>query len=261
MAVLRRRATPHYSIGFIITFGSLFAKVYRVSKLFNNKRLKKIQITVADVSWPILVLLAVDGVILGVWQSMSPLVWQRKVLTINAFRMPQESIGVCGIRSPLSTGIFLNPASFGSTQRISMDTPSQPIGGWAFLAPLVVLHVIVLLVGNVMSYRSRNISTKFQESKYIAICMVSNLQILVISIPILIIVGNNPMATTFVRAGVIFLNDLGVLLFIFLPKLGNVHLGWGNEYAGRTTTGGTAGTSQTSSAAITPASQSTTSTV
>lgn len=37
-----------YSIGFTLTFASLFAKTYRVSLVFNNKKLKKITIKTED---------------------------------------------------------------------------------------------------------------------------------------------------------------------------------------------------------------------
>ena len=237
-----------YSIGFIVTFSSLFAKVWRINKIFNNKRFRAVKVTAADVMWPIMLMVAIDGAILGAWQTTSPLTWKRLVTASNAFRMPQESIGICGVRSPSVSGTFLDPSKVDSAERQSPPTDaSEPVGAWAFLTPIILLHAIVLIVGNVLAYKSRRISTRFSESKYIAICMVSNLQILIISIPVLIIVADNPVATVFVRSGVVFLNDLTVLLFIFVPKFGAVHLGWsqedmtGSTASGTTHTGGNKG--------------------
>ena len=48
--------------------------------------------------------------------------------------------------------------------------------------------------------------------KWIAIAMVSNLQVFALGIPVLLITGDDPEASFFVRSGVIFLNDFSVLM-------------------------------------------------
>ena len=42
--------------------------------------------------------------------------------------------------------------------------------------------------------------------------MVSNLQVFALGIPVLLITGDDPEASFFVRSGVIFLNDFSVLM-------------------------------------------------
>ena len=54
--------------------------------------------------------------------------------------------------------------------------------------------------------------------------MFSNIQIFLLSIPILFTVQDSPSAGVLVRCGVIFFNDFGVLLFIFAPKLLTKHM-------------------------------------
>lgn len=65
---------------------------------------------------------------------------------------------------------------------------------------------------------ARNVPTKYSESKYITACMIGNLQVLALGIPVLAMVANTPVTNYFMRCGIIFLNDFGVLLFIFVPK-------------------------------------------
>lgn len=62
-----------------------------------------------------------------------------------------------------------------------------------------------------------------KESKYLAIALFSNLQIFVISIPILIIVGADPSSSLFIRAAVIFINDFAILAIIFGNLIYSVH--------------------------------------
>merc|ERR1712072_798213 len=64
------------------------------------------------------------------------------------------------------------------------------------------------------AYKARSVSTEFSESKYVAIAMASNLQILVLGVPILIMVADSAISNYFVRAGIVFLNDGCVLMLI-----------------------------------------------
>ena len=201
-----------YSLGFVLTFGALFAKIWRVNKIFLNKKLSKIVIKSRDLVLPIFAVLLVDASILLAWTLYNPLKWYRFVLTEDQYHNPLTSIGKC------------------DTAMRHTDTSS----GWLFLTPLALVHVVVLLVGNVLSYRARNIATSFQEGKYIAMAMVSNLQVLGLAIPILLIVADNAAASGFVRSAVIFLNDVGVLSFVFIPKMTSHHFGWNKQAQAQT---------------------------
>ena len=81
---------------------------------------------------------------------------------------------------------------------------------------------------------TRNISTEFQEGKWINMAMVSNLQILVLGIPVLYMVNDQPEVSYVLRCGIIFLNDVGVLMVIFLPKMYTVY--FGSDYDPTSTT-------------------------
>lgn len=75
----------------------------------------------------------------------------------------------------------------------------------------------------IMCYLSRNIPSKYNEGKALSAVIASNMQILLLSIPILIIVGNDPVPSLFVRAVVIWLNDFVVVAIIFGKLIRSVH--------------------------------------
>ena len=53
--------------------------------------------------------------------------------------------------------------------------------------------------------------------------MFSNLQILLISVPVLVIVGKDPTSSLFVQSMVIWLNDFAVVAIIFGNLIYSVH--------------------------------------
>lgn len=62
---------------------------------------------------------------------------------------------------------------------------------------------------------SRNIPTTFSEGRFVSIAIISNLQILVVGVPVLIVVGSEPATSFFVRSVVVWMNDLVVVSLIF----------------------------------------------
>ncbi len=185
-----------YSLGFVFSFSALFAKVTRIAKIFGNRKLNRVSITTADMIKPIAALLLLDGLLLFLWANDddSQLVWVRTATFRDQYDNPVSSTGKCAPRD---------------------DNASN---AWYYLGSILLIHIIVLVWGNIMCYRARSAGTAFAESKYVFIAMASNLQILALGLPILILVHDNPLVNFFVRTGIIFLNDFGVMLLIFIPK-------------------------------------------
>ena len=178
----------------------------------------KVRIRPRDMAAPIFLLLIVDGAILLAWQLMAPLVWKRTVTDWDEkLFAPKKSYGECVPRD-------------GS------------IDSWYFMGPILAIHVIVLIVGNTMAYKSRNIATSFHEGKWITIAMFGNLEVLILAFPIIIIVSTPPPASLFVRSAVVFLNDFGVLICIFMPKILNIAAAT-TDTAASTTSGTSSGES------------------
>jgi hypothetical protein len=202
-----------YSLGFVFSFSALFAKVTRIAKIFGNKKLAKVTITALDMIKPIIGMLVLDGIILLLWSmdEKGKLIWMRIAESEDQYGNPESSNGMC----------------------TSIDGGAA----WLYAGIILGIHVCTLLYGNYMCYKARNAGTAFSESKYVGIAMVSNLQILALGLPILIIVYDNPTTNYFVRAGIIFMNDFGVMMLIFVPKFQLVFFGSDEDVSASTSTG------------------------
>ena len=62
-----------------------------------------------------------------------------------------------------------------------------------------------------------------------SIAMISNLQIFIVGVPILIILGSDPQSSFFVRSVIIWMNDLAVVTLIFGNLMYSVHRQGGNN--------------------------------
>lgn len=184
-----------YSIGFCITFGTLYAKLRRVQALFRGAAaFRRTVVTAKETLLIIGTILAMDVVLLTVWTIVDPLQWQRQVITSDKNGYVLESEGYCTSRH------------------------------WqAFAGAICGLHFLLLLFASYLSYTSRHISTDFSESKYLAIAMISNLQIFLVGVPVLFLVGTDPDSAYFVRSAIIWMNDFVVVALIFGNLMYSVH--------------------------------------
>lgn len=186
-----------YSVGFCITFGTLLAKIRRVWLLFvAAANMERVTVTARETFSVIGLVLLVDLTILVCWTAISPLEWERSIVTADKYNEPLESEGHC-------TGEY-----------------------WAqFGIAIALFHLFLLLAACYMCYVSRDIPTQFSEGKYVSIAMVSNLQIFVVGVPVLVIIGNDPQTSFFVRSVMIFINDLAVIALIFGNLILSVYVG------------------------------------
>ena len=107
--------------------------------------------------------------------------------------------------------------------------PTKSIGtcssnnGLAYLIPLIVIDALMLFYALYLCFVTRKVSSEYQEGTWITASILSILQILVLSIPILVIVDNDNSAFYFVRVAVIFLVSSTVTMLIFFPKMYKLH--------------------------------------
>jgi hypothetical protein len=179
-----------YSVGFCITFGTLFAKIRRIDKIFAMAaKMKRAIVTITQTLQVIGGLLVIDVLILAIWTADDPLVWTREPLTMDVYGHTLSSAGEC----------------------VSASSDK-------YLATIGCLHVFVMAYASYLCYKTRDIPTEFAGGKYVALAMASNLQVFLLGVPVMVIVGNDPSTSFFVRSAIIFLNDFAVVGFI----LGNV---------------------------------------
>lgn len=191
-----------YSLGFSITFGTLFTKIYRVHKIIRHAarmRRKKVSLLSA-IRWIALVLCVDMGVLIA-WQVKDPLVWVRTVTASDKFGIALASFGTC------------------VSDR------------WAyFLGALVGWHFVLVLGASYMCYTTRKVPNQLSGSKGVAIAMISNCQVFLIGGPVLFLIGSDPGTSFFLRSAMIWVNDLAVVLAVF----GELVFGKGAEVSTRT---------------------------
>jgi hypothetical protein len=90
---------------------------------------------------------------------------------------------------------------------------------WVFAGPLLGFHLVLMLVTNVLLLQVRHVTDRYQESKYVAFASMLMFEILIVGFPVMIAVNDSPTATFIVLTGIIALDDIGILCFIFVPKI------------------------------------------
>lgn len=156
-----------------------------------NPDLEEIQITSVDILRFATVLVPMNLFILVTWTLVSPLEWTRVMNDKkDIFERNQESAAVCR-----------------SDHYI-----------W-FASVLCAVNLGFLFVGTCWAFRTRNLATEYNESRYIGITVVALLQTWSMGIPVLIVVRDYPVADFFVKSGLILLSAGAVLCLVYLPKV------------------------------------------
>ena len=204
-----------YTFGFITTFAPLYAKLLRTATVFDlNKSVvssnarssankKKSNNSFASTLRSIAMFWICEFGIVGLMTVVAPLEYRRIPVRYSDMvpGFVVESIGECTSHSGLT---------------------------YVFLASIVGFHIMVLSFVTYYCFKTIHINGAFSEAKHVRIAIFSSLQLLLFSIPVMIILGQNPDPETslFVRSGVIFLNDSSALLFIVCPKIYYIAFGY-----------------------------------
>ena len=185
-----------YSIGFVISFSALFSKTWRVNKILNNPdKFRKLKVTPRDVIAPFIILMSINVIVLMVWTIVEPLKWEIKT---------KGDVDLLQLKEPETYGICVGE----SLERTLL-----------FAGIIAAVDISSLVFANIQAYQCRNISVEYSESQWIAIAMVSIMQVLFIGIPLMVLVIDEPEPQFFVRVGIVFVTSMSTLLLIFLPKV------------------------------------------
>ncbi|GBG32280.1 Metabotropic glutamate receptor-like protein E [Hondaea fermentalgiana] len=173
-----------YGIGFAITFSTMIVKLRRVVKVFRSAaRMKKARgVSLKTAVQVLIFLVAIEAIGLLAWTLTDPLQFVR----------PSDD--------PLNG---------------ACESPHSSIFVWFMAA----YHLGLLMYGAVLSYQCRKVNGVFAEAKYLSLAMVSNLQILVLALPVIKLTANDEQTSMFIRAIAIFLNDFSTCALIFCPKV------------------------------------------
>lgn len=189
----------HISLCLLVFVGTLFGKIRRVYLLFRAAaHMQHATVSAKETILIIGAVLVVDITILTIWTLVDPLEWTRNILVMDQYGNPLESEGHCTCQH------------------------------WvAFAGAIAGLHFLLMGVACYLCYVARDIPTAFSEGKYLTIAMISNLQIFVIGVPVLIILGHESEAGIFVRSAIVWMNDFVVVTLIFGNLMYNAH--WKTE--------------------------------
>ena len=182
-----------YGIGFALTFSALFAKVYRVKVMFASDSadvLKGRTISAQTVLYWVVAAVVAEAVILATWTVDAPLEWTRTCKVEDQYGNCLESSAFCS-----------NPDA------------------WPYLIVLLIVHGSALLYACYLCYAIRNVPTNVAEGGWIAMCIISNFQILVLAVPLLFLVHKFPTIRFVIASLAIFLNDGSVVALVFGPKV------------------------------------------
>jgi hypothetical protein len=80
---------------------------------------------------------------------------------------------------------------------------------WIFAGPLLAFHFLLMVTTNVLLYKVRSISDRYQEQKSIGMASLLMFEILMVGVPVFIAVNDNPSATFIVLLCFIALDDIG----------------------------------------------------
>lgn len=193
------------SIGHMMTTATLVAKIYRVKKLVGacstTQGLRKVRVTITEVAIFILLFISVDAILLIAWSVTDPFQWEIKVTTFDKQGYISEARGQC-------------------------DTQH----GSTLFFPMVIalFHLATLIYANILAYQTSGYH-QISDSKSVAIALFNSIQLLVIVTPLLIVVDGNVAISYFIRTCFVFLNNLGVLMLVVVPKLYLCVLGQGHK--------------------------------
>lgn len=184
-------ATPWiYWPGFTITFSALLTKTWSVYQVYRKPDVDTITLRPFHYAKTLGALLLVNLCVLLTWTFVEPLKWTRvEGESKDAFDRSTDSYATCFE------------------------------AGAPFLLVLQIFNLCMLIVANVLAYKSRDVSIEYQENRYIAISMASMLQAWAMGIPILIVVQDSPQAFFFVRVAIVFVTCSAILLLMFVPKM------------------------------------------
>jgi len=179
-----------YLTGFSLEFSALFAKVWRLKKIFLAKHLKRVRLTAFDMA-PIL-----SGVILvcwflcAVWTAVDPLQWTRRAVAFD------------------SSGYMVNSYAHCSSPAFAQ-----------FYMVMTAFQFGCVLFGMVLCYQTRNVQEDFVENKWITIVLINMMTTMVLTVLLGFFMRQSPSALFAIEVINALMTGFGVLVVMMVPKI------------------------------------------
>ena len=154
------------SFGLQLCFAPLFAKTYRIYRIFGRKKLSVVQLSNRKLMLIVMAILAVEAVLMAVWQAVGPIA----PLTINVTSTTLNSAGHNIINQYTQCGV---PA--GSSM--------------SMFAVICVEKGVLFVFGALMAFTTRKVSSTFNESQGISLSIYNVCFTVGIISPIIIVIN------------------------------------------------------------------------
>lgn len=179
-------ATPWLLIcGVQLIYSSIFCKLYRIDKVLQFRRRK---VTIAQVVWPMASMFLIVLIVLSVWTAVQGFDWVR---TPDDTSTSGESSAKC-----------------------------QGENTVAWFTPIFLLMVFAVLMTAVLVYKTRDIDSMYSETSMISAMILFQVQLLLVTIPLLILVEKMDTITRYVvQVTIFFLLGASSAGFLILPRM------------------------------------------
>lgn len=180
-----------FVIGFGLVFSTIFAKTYRINKiLMSAKKFQRISLSVPQTIFPVAIVFLFNIVMLVSITTLTPITQETSLSDNDEFERPTTQLTTCN------------------------RDEAQPL-----VLTLLFTNTAVLVLALYQTWRARNLSTEFAESKYIAIALLLCIVITALGFPLLSIFKEDPNFDALIKTFCITIYSLSILCFIFLPKM------------------------------------------
>eukprot|EP00529_Nitzschia_sp_RCC80_P008284 CAMPEP_0113487422 /NCGR_PEP_ID=MMETSP0014_2-20120614/25501_1 /TAXON_ID=2857 /ORGANISM="Nitzschia sp." /LENGTH=1227 /DNA_ID=CAMNT_0000381119 /DNA_START=95 /DNA_END=3778 /DNA_ORIENTATION=- /assembly_acc=CAM_ASM_000159 len=176
-------------VGFTIVMSALFAKLWRINKIF-NRRFRRVKVTEESASYIVAAFFITNLVLLSAWNGVAP-------FTYETFNVPDST---------------------DNQQYATCALAENKAAGWTFLSLIIFVNFVSLVLACHEAFKARNISEKYSEAKGLGRALFSWVQISIVGVPVILLLkGDNPSAKYFVEVMLVFAICLTLLCFIFVP--------------------------------------------
>ena len=223
-----------YMYGFVMTYSALLTKLWRVEKIFNNKKLQRLKINQSHLMLLIAFFIALVTLINLYFISGETFAdgqgwvwWRMKVKSIKLDPLCSFLPRFTDNSEETFCNTYLSEVqinSIGMCRRppLSCEEPTNTIS-----IPMIMYLVIIasfLCYSLYIAVKTRNIKTSYNEGKFILISLVNQSQLIMIFVAVMGQVGDSssPQNSATYKAFVCFIvgiSNLSTLCFIFAPKL------------------------------------------
>ncbi|XP_072030704.1 gamma-aminobutyric acid type B receptor subunit 1-like [Amphiura filiformis] len=188
------------SIGFVLAFGSMFSKTWRVYRVAALKTPKRRIITDNQLYLMVLIFFCLDAFVLTLWQTLDP-------LFLNIIDLYERD-------NPEVPNQRLIPY-------IEQCT-SDYITYW--LLALYSYKGLLLLFGTFLAWETRKVTfAALNDSKLIGICVYNTIVLCIIGVSVRFIITNDPSTLFIFTSSIVAFCATLTLIVLFLPKIISVY--------------------------------------